>query len=110
MFFGWGSIPVFLCESLAFAFSREGVLDLMQPLPPPRISVSKHDSYAIASWSVIVSLTGKWASTRENLSSGVANNTGADQPAHPRSLISAFVIRYMKSIVVQLASCEILIF
>ena len=24
---------------------------------------------------------------------GFVNNTGADQPAHPRSLISAFVIR-----------------
>ena len=24
---------------------------------------------------------------------GFANNTGADQPAHPRNLISAFVIR-----------------
>ena len=34
-----------------------------------------------------------WASTRENLSSVFANNKGADQPAHPRSLISAFVIR-----------------
>ena len=27
----------------------------------------------------------------------LANNKGADQPAHSRSLISAFVIRYMKS-------------
>ena len=27
------------------------------------------------------------------------NNTGADQPAHPRSLISAFVIRYLESII-----------
>ena len=27
----------------------------------------------------------------------LANNKGADQPAHPRSLISAFVIHYMKS-------------
>ena len=27
---------------------------------------------------------------------GFANNTGADQPAHPRSLISAFVIRFWK--------------
>ena len=27
----------------------------------------------------------------------LANNKGADQPAHPRSLISAFVIRYLKS-------------
>ena len=32
-----------------------------------------------------------WASTRENLSSGVASNKGADQPGHPHSLISAFV-------------------
>ena len=36
-----------------------------------------------------------WASTRENLSSGFAKNTGADQPAHQRSLISAFVISYV---------------
>ena len=34
-----------------------------------------------------------WASTRENLSLGFANNTREDQPAHPGSLISAFVIR-----------------
>ena len=27
---------------------------------------------------------------------GFVNNTGADQPAHPRSLISAFVIRFFK--------------
>ena len=27
---------------------------------------------------------------------GVANNRGADQPAHPRSLISAFVISFLK--------------
>ena len=36
-----------------------------------------------------------------------ANNKGADQPAHPRSLISAFVIRYLESTVVKLASCKI---
>ena len=36
-----------------------------------------------------------WASTRENLSSGCANNKGADQPAHPRRLTSAFVIRFL---------------
>ena len=30
---------------------------------------------------------------------GFVNNTGADQPAHPRSLISAFVIRFLKSII-----------
>ena len=28
-----------------------------------------------------------------------ANNKGADQPAHPRSLISAFIIRRLRSII-----------
>ena len=28
-----------------------------------------------------------------------ANNKGADQPAHPRSLISAFVVRSLDSII-----------
>ena len=51
-----------------------------------------------------------WVSTRENLSSGVANNTGADQPAHWRSLISAFVIHFLKSIMCKLAIGEISIF
>ena len=37
-----------------------------------------------------------WASARESLSLGFANNKRADQPAHPRSLISTFVIRYWK--------------
>ena len=45
--------------------------------------------------------------TRENLLRGFAINTGADQPAHPRSLISAFVIRILKSIVCKLATGEI---
>ena len=34
---------------------------------------------------------------------GFANNTGADQPAPPRSLISAFVIRFFDSIICKLA-------
>ena len=38
---------------------------------------------------------------------GFANNTGTDQPAHPRSLISAFVIRYLKSMICKLATVEI---
>ena len=47
---------------------------------------------------------------RENLSSGLTNNTGADQPAHPRRLISAFVIRFLESIISKLATGEISIF
>ena len=39
-----------------------------------------------------------------------ANNTGADQPAHPRSLISAFVIHLLASIIYRLATREISIF
>ena len=35
---------------------------------------------------------------------GFAKNTGADQPAHPRSLISAFVIRFLESIIGKLAT------
>ena len=41
---------------------------------------------------------------------GIANNTVADQPAHPRSLISAFVIRVLESIICKLATGEISIF
>ena len=38
---------------------------------------------------------------------GFANNTGADQPAHQRSLISAFVIRFLEGIICKLAAGEI---
>ena len=37
---------------------------------------------------------------------GFANNTGADQPAHPRSLISTFVIRFLERIMSKLATGE----
>ena len=36
-----------------------------------------------------------------------ANNNGADQPAHPRGLISAFVIRFLESIISKPATSEI---
>ena len=36
-----------------------------------------------------------------------ANNKGADQPAHPRILINAFVIRLLESIISRLATSEI---
>ena len=49
-------------------------------------------------------------SFRETCFSGFANNIGADQPAHPHSLISAFVIRFLESIISKLATNEILSF
>ena len=41
---------------------------------------------------------------------GFANNKCADQPAHPRRLISAFVIRLSRCIISRLATSEISIF
>ena len=41
---------------------------------------------------------------------GFANNTGADQPAHLRSLISVLVIRFLESAVCKLLTCKISIF
>ena len=35
-----------------------------------------------------------------------ANNKGADQPAHPCSLISTFVVRYLDSIIPILAKLQ----
>ena len=51
-----------------------------------------------------------WASTRENLFSLFANNKGADQPAHPRYLVSAFAICLLECIISKLATGEISIF
>ena len=48
-----------------------------------------------------------WAMSWENLFSPHANNKNADQPAHPRSLISTFVVHYLDSIIPILAKCKI---
>ena len=40
-----------------------------------------------------------WATTQENLSSQLVNNKGADQPVYLRSLIRAFVIGLLESII-----------
>ena len=41
----------------------------------------------------------KWAMSWENLFMPYAKNKGADQPAHPRNLISAFVVHCLDSII-----------
>ena len=41
---------------------------------------------------------------------GFANNKDANQPAHSRSLISAFVIRLLESIISKIATSEISFF
>ena len=48
-----------------------------------------------------------WAMSWENLFMPYANNKGADQPAHPHSLISACVIHCPDNIILLLAIVEI---
>ena len=50
---------------------------------------------------------GKLALSGENLSSWFANTIDADQPAHPRGLISAFVIHLLESIISKVARNDI---
>ena len=49
----------------------------------------------------------EWAPSWENLFLPYANNKGADQPAHPRSLISAFVFRCLDSKLPLVSTSEI---
>ena len=48
-----------------------------------------------------------WATSWENLFMPYANNKGADQPAHQRSLISAFVVCYLYSMISLVSTSEI---
>ena len=57
----------------------------------------------LAAYLMFVSI---WTLTRENLAVLLAKLKGADQTAHPRSLISAFVIRFLKSIYIPLAASK----
>ena len=48
-----------------------------------------------------------WAPREKTSLRGFANNIGADQPAHPCRLISAFVIRSLESLISKVATSEI---
>ena len=48
---------------------------------------------------VVVYLATKWALMVKTCLWWFGNNKGADQPAHPRSLISTFVIGLLESII-----------
>ena len=50
----------------------------------------------------------KWATSWENLFMPYANNKGADQPAHPCSLISTFVVRCLDSIILFVSISKLL--
>ena len=53
------------------------------------------------------SCTYSWAESWENLFMLYANNKGADQTAHPRSLISAFVVHCLDSMIPLVSISEI---
>ena len=55
----------------------------------------------------IKSLSAIWATSWKNLFMSYANNKGADQPALPRSLISAFVVCCLESIISLVSICAI---
>ena len=52
-------------------------------------------------------LTIKWATSWETPFMPYANNKSADQPAHPRSLISAFIVRCLDGIISLVSTSEI---
>ena len=66
-----------------------------------RLARPKWTSTSPTTWTII------WAMSWENLFMPYVNNKGTDQPAHPRSLISAFVVSCLDSIILLLAIAEI---
>ena len=78
---------------------------LPTPLPPPSPNISLLLSF--------VDLQRAWwigPRREKTYLRGFANNTGADQPAHPRSLISVFVIRVLERTILKLAASQISFF
>ena len=69
-----------------------------------------HFTFAGCWWDVSIKATQVGSRRENNLSWWFANNKGADQPAHSRSLISAFVIRFLESIIYRLATNKISVF
>ena len=56
---------------------------------------------------IIVGLFGPWH--EKNCLRGSVDNKGGDQPAHPHSLITTFVIHLLERVITKLATSEIAI-
>ena len=61
-------------------------------------------THSILSWRNTLPI---WVTSWENLFMPNANNKGADQPAHPRSLISTFVVHCLNSVIPLVSISEI---
>ena len=66
---------------------------------PVKLAVRRNWSQKKKNTSTSCLVGTKWATSWENLFMPYANNNGADQPAHPRSVISAFVVRCLDNII-----------
>ena len=77
----------------------------MKPVLPLSCATGRKEQY--------ITYIQKWASTRENLSwggGGVETTKAQTNPAHLHSLISAFFIRLLESIISKFTTSEISIF
>ena len=101
MFLKFVSVTVYMCSLLR---SQLCVFTNLFPLYKSDIisQFSCFQSIHWRHWHVII-----WATLWENLLLPYANNKGADQPAHPRSLISTFVFRCLDSIIPLVSKSEI---
>ena len=61
-----------------------------------------NSTFPRTSWSPLV----HWLRRNKTCLPGFADNTGADQPALPRSLISSFIIRLFENIISKLDTSE----
>ena len=68
------------------------------------------NSDACASEIVQCGCYNNWTRREKTCLRGFENNTDTDQPAHPRSLISAIVIRFFQGTICILSTSEISIF
>ena len=67
------------------------------------LAISNGRRFSFSKKSKLIAHTAYGPQREKTCHRGFTNITGADQPAHPRSLISAFVIRFLESIIRKLA-------
>ena len=92
--------------------------DIWNELNNLRIELNKSTKHSIwkefiftakwlAKWDETSNNTPKYVSSWENLILLQAKNKGVDQPAHRHSLVSAFAIRFLGSLIAILTTCDI---
>ena len=92
----WSAILLIRLEGVLYCFITSFHIHVQKKISfENSINIYKSRDGICFVWNLTRSI---WATSWENLFMPDANNKGADQPAHPRSLISAFVVRCLDSI------------